>query len=221
MKILNYNDHNILKNYQDFSKKKIGRSVLTIQGKSLYRYENCLLSGNLLKDENGVFLSRANATRPDFGKNRHFPVINKFIDNNNYKEINIGLIFSTLRDTNFAFFVSSCISFFWYYKKIRELFPNEKISIITVGTRGGGMYLGSDIAALLQTKFMNESSEKWYEICKSSKKKQEIKDRIKEWVQKNNYSNFQGFNKHPKHYDVVYNTLRYCFLTLFFLFVCN
>lgn len=203
MKILDFNDHNIA-SFQDFSKKNIGRSVNIIQGKSLYRYENCLLSGNLIKDKNGVFQLKAHVTRPDL-PGRRWPLINNFIDNNNYKEINIGLIFNTLRDTNFAFFVSSCLSFFWYYKKIRELFPNEKISIITVGTRGGGMYFGTDIAALLQTKFMNESSENWYEICKCNQKKQKIKNKIKEWLQKNNYSNFSRFNKRPEKVDVVYN----------------
>lgn len=209
MNIFNYKNHKIITKEEIFSDKKLGRVAHKMQEKVLYRYEDCILSGNVLKDKNGVFLAKEIATRPDtsvFGGSDSYPVIKKFINNNDTKKLNIGLIFHTLRDTNFAFFCSSCITFFWYYKKIREYIPNKKISIITVGTKGGGCYTGTDIAALMQTKFLNDFPEKWYEVIKDKKKTNIIQNKIKNWVSKNNYSNYNSLRIRPESLKVVYNT---------------
>ena len=209
MKILENKDYKFVSKEDLFTDKKLGRIAHVINGKTFYRYEDCILSGNALKDKNGIFLAQAIATRPDYTifscSSGSFPLIKNFI-NNNTKKLNIGLIFHTLRDTNFAFFCSSCIALFWYYTKIREFIPNKKISIIIIGTKGGGQYTSIDLAALLQTKFLNDFPEKWYEVIKDVKKTNIIKNKITDWVNKNNYNNYDSLLKPPEKHNIVYNT---------------
>ena len=66
MKILENKDYKFVSKEDLFTDKKLGRIAHVINGKTFYRYEDCILSGNALKDKNGIFLAQAIATRPDY-----------------------------------------------------------------------------------------------------------------------------------------------------------
>jgi len=145
----------------------------------LHRYENCVISGNLLRDEIDTSKCDGIATRPDiyyYNNNRHrYPIINNISDSVYFNALNnkkkIGFLFRTIRDTSYHMFVVSCMTLFWYLKQILNYkhIQNEKISlVVSGGTNGGWQDPLYCIASTVQSKIINEIKKEknmsWKEI---------------------------------------------------------
>ena len=178
----------------------------------LHRYENCVLSGNILRDKINTSICDGIATRPDayyYTNNiERFPIINNIDDNtyikaetNNKKKI--GFLFRTLRDTSYPMFVVSCIPLFWYLKQIFNYkdIKNEKITlVIGGGTNGGWLNPLYCISTIIQSRIINKIKEKnnvsWEKIHTEINSNTEVGIKLKniilteilKWKEKNNYN---------------------------------
>jgi hypothetical protein len=178
----------------------------------LHRFKDCVLSGNLLRDNYGTMACDGIATRPDMyhfhSPHKRTPIVNTITDETFndaiQNKIKFGFLFRTLRDTSYPMFVCSCVPLFWYLKKILDNsnLKNGKVSIIISGESGGWEHPLYCMGSILQSKYINkikkEKNISWKEIHTElanntiigKKIKQHVIDNIINWKNKNNY-------KHP------------------------